>query len=37
MPVQQWLDDDDYLHEETLRQQILDILEQVYQKRTAAG
>ena len=35
MPVQQWLDEDDDLHEETLRQRILDILEQDYQEKAS--
>jgi len=38
MPVQQWLDDDDSLHEETLRQRILDEFEQTYiEKEALAG
>jgi preprotein translocase subunit SecA len=36
MPVQQWLDEDDNLHEETLRQRILDILEQTYQEKVTS-
>ena len=36
MPVQQWLDEDEDLHEETLRQRILDILEQEYQEKARA-
>jgi preprotein translocase subunit SecA len=38
MPLQQWLDDDDSLHEETLRQRILDEMEQAYiEKEALAG
>jgi preprotein translocase subunit SecA len=38
MSIQQWLDEDDNLHEETLRQRILDELEQAYyQKEALAG
>lgn len=38
MPVQQWLDRDDKLHEESLRQKILDQLEQAYiEKEVLAG
>ena len=38
MPVQQWLDEDRSLHEETLRQRILDELEQrYYEKEAMAG
>ena len=38
MPVQQWLDDDDSLHEESLRQRILDDFEQAYiEKEALAG
>jgi preprotein translocase subunit SecA len=38
MPIQQWLDEDDDLHEETLRQRILDELEQAYiEKEALAG
>ena len=38
MPVQQWLDDDDSLHEETLRQRIIDEFEQEYiEKEALAG
>jgi preprotein translocase subunit SecA len=38
MPVQQWLDSDDSLHEETLRQRILDEFEQTYiEKEALAG
>ena len=38
MPVQQWLDEDHDLHEETLRQRILDELEQnYYEKEAQAG
>ncbi|ALP52340.1 preprotein translocase subunit SecA [Candidatus Tenderia electrophaga] len=33
MPIQQWLDEDDELHEETLRQRILDEIEAAYQKK----
>jgi preprotein translocase subunit SecA len=35
MPIQQWLDEDDNLHEETLRQRILDELEQAYYEKEA--
>jgi preprotein translocase subunit SecA len=35
MPVQQWLDADDNLHEETLRQKILDELERAYHETEA--
>ncbi|NOX75700.1 MAG: preprotein translocase subunit SecA [Gammaproteobacteria bacterium] len=35
MPVQQWLDEDHSLHEETLRQRILDELEQSYYEKEA--
>jgi preprotein translocase subunit SecA len=34
-PVQQWLDDDDDLHEETLRQRILDQIIDVYKAKEA--
>ena len=38
MPVQQWLDADDELHEETLRQRILDEINEAYQaKENQAG
>ena len=38
MPVQQWLDDDDSLHEESLRQRVLDDFEQSYiEKEALAG
>ncbi len=38
MPVQQWLDDDDNLHEETLRIRIAETLEQAYiEKEAMAG
>lgn len=38
IPVQQWLDDDDRLHEELLRKKILDHVVQVYaEKETVAG
>ena len=38
MPLQQWLDDDDSLHEETLRQRILDEFEHSYiEKEALAG
>lgn len=33
MPVQQWLDEDDELHEETLRQRILEEIESAYQNK----
>lgn len=36
MPVQQWLDEDDDLHEETLRQRILEKLEQAYDQKVAS-
>ena len=35
MPLQQWLDSDDNLHEETLRQRIMDQLEQAYYEKEA--
>jgi preprotein translocase subunit SecA len=35
LPIQQWLDSDDDLHEETLRQRILDELEQSYHEKEA--
>ncbi|MCF6209288.1 MAG: preprotein translocase subunit SecA [Gammaproteobacteria bacterium] len=35
MPVQQWLDEDHDLHEETLRQRIFDELEQAYYEKEA--
>ena len=35
LPIQQWLDEDDSLHEETLRQRILDALEQAYYEKEA--
>ena len=35
MPIQQWLDEDDSLHEETLRKRILDTLEQAYYEKEA--
>ncbi len=35
MPVQQWLDEDHDLHEETLRQRIFDALEQAYYEKEA--
>ena len=35
MSLQQWLDDDDSLHEETLRQRILDEFEQSYNEKEA--
>jgi len=38
LPIQQWLDEDDELHEETLRQRILDELMAVYRhKESQAG
>ncbi|WP_426417101.1 preprotein translocase subunit SecA [Aestuariirhabdus sp. LZHN29] len=38
MPLQQWLDEDDHLHEETLRQKILDqVLASYQQKEELAG
>ena len=36
LPVQQWLDEDDDLHEETLRKRILETLEQAYYEKEAA-
>jgi preprotein translocase subunit SecA len=35
MPIQQWLDEDDDLHEETLRKRILESLEQSYYEKEA--
>ncbi|MDT8382963.1 MAG: preprotein translocase subunit SecA [Gammaproteobacteria bacterium] len=35
MPIQQWLDEDDSLHEETLRKRILETLEQTYFEKEA--
>jgi preprotein translocase subunit SecA len=35
LPIQQWLDEDDSLHEETLRQRILDELVRVYREKEA--
>ncbi len=35
MPVQKWLDKDDSLHEETLREKIIEELEAVYSAKTA--
>ena len=35
MPIQQWLDEDHELHEESLRQRILDELEQAYYEKEA--
>jgi preprotein translocase subunit SecA len=35
MPIQQWLDEDDSLHEETLRKRILETLEQAYIEKEA--
>jgi preprotein translocase subunit SecA len=38
LPVQSWLDDDDHLHEETLRKKILDSVVAVYsEKESSAG
>lgn len=34
LPIQQWLDDDDNLHEETLREKIADALENAYEEKT---
>ena len=34
LPVQQWLDEDDSLHEETLRQRILDELTAIYDDKS---
>jgi preprotein translocase subunit SecA len=35
MPIQQWLDEDDDLHEETLRKRILEAIEQAYYEKEA--
>ncbi len=35
LPIQQWLDEDDSLHEEPLRQRILEELEKIYQEKVA--
>ncbi|HID45423.1 MAG TPA: preprotein translocase subunit SecA, partial [Chromatiaceae bacterium] len=35
LPIQQWLDEDDTLHEETLRQRLLETLEKVYADKVA--
>jgi len=35
LPIQQWLDEDDSLHEEPLRKRILEELERVYQEKVA--
>ena len=35
-PIRQWLEEDDELHEETLRQRILSAMEQAYEEKTAA-
>ncbi|WP_456372833.1 preprotein translocase subunit SecA [Thiolapillus sp.] len=35
LPLQQWLDEDDHLHEEPLRQRILEELEKIYQEKVA--
>lgn len=35
MPVQQWLDEDDALHEETLRQRIIETLDESYRAKEA--
>ena len=35
LPIQQWLDEDDQLHEETLRQRILEELEKAWQAKEA--
>ncbi len=35
LPIRQWLDEDDALHEETLRQKILEALEQRYAEKEA--
>ncbi len=37
LPIQQWLDEDDSLHEETLRQRLLETLEQVYADKVAVA
>jgi preprotein translocase subunit SecA len=38
LPIQEWLDEDDSLHEETLRKRILDEVEQAYrEKESLAG
>jgi preprotein translocase subunit SecA len=36
MPIRQWLDEDDQLHEESLRQKILDTMNAAYQEKEAA-
>ncbi len=35
LPIQQWLDEDDDLHEETLRKRILETIEQAYYEKEA--
>ncbi|HEC18153.1 MAG TPA: preprotein translocase subunit SecA [Gammaproteobacteria bacterium] len=35
LPIQQWLDEDDELHEETLRKRILEAIEQAYYEKEA--
>jgi preprotein translocase subunit SecA len=35
LPLQQWLDEDDHLHEEPLRRRILEELEKTYQEKVA--
>jgi len=35
LPIQQWLDEDDSLHEEPLRKRILEELERIYQEKVA--
>ncbi|WP_456418539.1 preprotein translocase subunit SecA [Thiolapillus sp.] len=37
LPLQQWLDEDDSLHEETLRQRLLESLEQAYADKVAVA
>ncbi|WP_456404208.1 preprotein translocase subunit SecA [Thiolapillus sp.] len=37
LPLQQWLDEDDALHEETLRQRILEALEKIYADKVAVA
>ena len=37
LPIQQWLDSDDQLHEETLRQKIVDEVVKVYQEKEASA
>ncbi len=37
LPIQQWLDSDDQLHEETLRQKIVDEIVKVYREKEASA